>query len=109
MAKSKGKGNKAHSAAVNRIARRYGGRVSLDGDPDVVAPAVAIEVETSATIRQGIRRLSDIAGPTFVAVTNKEAIVEALRQSHGTNVGVMDAQGEIVKQSQPPLENNVAE
>jgi hypothetical protein len=99
-----GTGNKAHTATANRIARRYGATVNGDGNPDILAPSVAIEVETSATLRGAIRRLKNAAGPAFVAVTNKEAISDALRFAHGTTVGVMDPHGEIIRQSQPPLE-----
>jgi hypothetical protein len=98
------KGNKAHTATANRIAKKFGTTVNGDGKPDVDTSIVVVEVETSATIRDGIRRLATAAKPAFVAVTNKEAIIDALRHTHGTNVGVMDPQGEIVKQSQPPLD-----
>ena len=101
---AKAKGNKAHTATANRIAKRFGTTVSDDGQPDVQTPEVTIEIETSATIRDAVRRLSNTDRPAFVAVTNKEALVDALRYAHGTTVGVMDSRGEIVKQSQPPLE-----
>lgn len=98
-----GKGNKAHTATANRIARRYGGTVSVDGSPDIQTAELIVDVETSATVRKGVQRLNAADRPAFVAVTNKEAILEALRYTQGTTVGVMDPHGEIVKQSQPPL------
>jgi hypothetical protein len=78
--------------------------VGSDGQPDVQTTELTIEVETSATILAAIRRLKSVEGPAFVAVTNKEAIAEALRHAYGTSVGVMDPYGTIVKQSEPPLE-----
>ena len=100
-----GKGNKAHTATANRIARRYGCSVNVDGSPDIQAAELVVEVETSATVRKAIQRLQNFDRPAFVAVTNKEAILEALRYAQGTTVGVMDPHGEIVKQSQPPWGN----
>jgi hypothetical protein len=78
--------------------------VNSDGNPDIVTPGVVIEVETSATLRNAIRRLKNSTGPAFVAVTNQEALSDALQFSQGTTVGVMDPHGEIIRQSQPPLE-----
>jgi hypothetical protein len=103
------KGNKAHTAAANRIAKRFGTTASDDGSPDVQTHEVTIEVETSATIRAAIRRLKDADRPAFVAVTNKEALVDALRYAHGTSVGVMDPHGEIVRQSEPALGQHASE
>jgi len=103
-AKRMGRGNKAHTATANRIARRYGGTASVDGSPDIQTADLVVEVETSATVRKTVQRLQNSDRPTFVAVTNKEAILEALRYAQGTTVGVMDPHGDIIKQSQPPLE-----
>lgn len=97
------KGNKAHTAVANRIAKRFATTVS-DRSPDIQTAGVTIEVETSATIRDAVRRLKNADRPAFVAVTNKEAIADALRYAHGTSVGVMDPQGQIVRQAEPPLE-----
>jgi hypothetical protein len=101
---AKKKANKAHAVAANRIAKRYGTTVSENGQPDVQTPAVTIEIETSPTIREAVRRLTNADRPAFVAVTNKEALADALRYAHNTTVGVMDSHGAIVKQSHPPLE-----
>ena len=96
--------NKAHTATVRRVAQRYHASINTQGNPDVSNGKLVVEVETSATISRGIKVLTDIAGPVFVAVTNREALVEALRKASRTRVGVMDPQGEIVKQSDPPFE-----
>ena len=92
--------NKAHTAAVRRIARRYGAAPpnGKPGDsPDVVAGDMKIEVETSATLSAGIARLLTLTGPRFIAVTNKESLAEALALTADTGIGVMDGQGEIVR------------
>jgi hypothetical protein len=50
--------NKAHTATVRRICERYGG-VSGDGAGiDIVTAELRIEVETWATLAEGIGRLS---------------------------------------------------
>ena len=91
--------NKAHTATANRIARRYRTTYN-DGDGvDVQTDSMNIVVETSASILEGIKKLRGLSGKLYVAVTNREALAEALRQTEGTAVGVMDPQGEVVRDS----------
>jgi len=88
--------NKAHSATVRRIKDRYGG---VSGDAygiDIVAEELRIEVETSATLGGGVDRLSALDGVRYIAVTNKEAIHDALRLVDGTGIGVMDGHGNVL-------------
>jgi hypothetical protein len=35
----------------------------------------------------------------YVAVTNRESLDDALKQTEGTGIGVMDPQGEIVRET----------
>lgn len=91
--------NKAHVTTVNRILKRYGGRFNLVEGPDVVTPEMAIEVETPATLRRGVRQLKSLTGPSYLAVTNREGLADALHLTRNTHIGVMDAHGEIVKPS----------
>jgi hypothetical protein len=93
------RGNKAHATTVNRIVRRYRGKPGLDLSVDVQTPEGIIEVETEATISRGIRRLKTFRGPVYLAVTNREALPEALRATDGSRIGVMDPQGNIVRPS----------
>jgi hypothetical protein len=100
--------NKAHTAAVRRIAARYG--VDLDGaDPTkpsygqadraallLQSDSGTIAVETSATLESSISHLKVIAGRRYIAVTNKETLAEAQRLVIGSGIGVMDSRGEIV-------------
>jgi hypothetical protein len=92
-----GRVNKAHTATVNRIIRRYAGASAWDINVDVRTADAIIEVETEATIQRGVRRLKTFEGPVYLAVTNREALPEALRVTNGSHVGVMDPQGNIVK------------
>jgi hypothetical protein len=94
------RGNKAHATTVNRIVRRYSGKLGLELRVDVEVPEGIIEVETEATISRGIRHLKKFRGPVYLAVTNREALPEALRATTGSRIGVMDPQGNIVKPSQ---------
>jgi hypothetical protein len=95
--------NKAHTAAVHRIATRYRGAVrqlSAGGhggdNPDILLPDGRIDVETSATLADRIASLKSVTGRRFVAVTNKESLAEAVRLATGTGIGVMDSHGEVV-------------
>jgi hypothetical protein len=91
--------NKAHTAVLRRIATRYQGILGQDGQPDVTAGEMLIEVETAATLPQGIARLLPLSGRRYVAVTNREALDEALRLTEGTGLGVMTPQGDILREA----------
>jgi hypothetical protein len=88
--------NKAHTATVRRIATRLGVEPSSDGHPDIATPEMVVEVETSATLADGVARLRTRRGRRFVAVTNREALSEALELVAGTGIGVMNPQGDVV-------------
>ena len=89
--------NKAHTAVVRRILERYGG-VSGDAQGvDIAANGLLIEVETTATLAEGFARLKELEGIRYVAITNKEAIEEALRLVKGTGIGVMDSHGNVLQ------------
>ena len=88
--------NKAHAATLRRIKDRYGGDSGHADGVDIVSGELRIEVETTATLAEGIARLSALSGLRFIAVTNKEAIGEALRLAAGTGIGVMDSHGEVL-------------
>ena len=92
-----GKGNKAHTATANRIARRYGVEFNPQDGPDIRCDGFTVEVETTATLDESIQRLRQSDGSVYIAVTNKEAVQEALRLTQDSHIGVMDPQGEIVK------------
>ena len=96
--------NKAHTATVNRIAKRYQATVNSNGNPDIHSDRLTVEVETTATLAAGIDNLLEIDGPVFVAVTNREALEDALHRASRTRVGVMDPKGDIVQQSDPPFD-----
>jgi hypothetical protein len=89
--------NKAHTAVLRRIAARYQGTIGQDSQPDVSAGDLSIEVETAATLPEGIARLVLLTGRRYVAVTNREALDEALRLTAGTGLGVMTPHGDIVR------------
>jgi len=91
--------NKAHVTTVNRILKRYGGQFNVVDGPDVVTPEMAIEVETPATLRRGVRQLKTLTGPSYLAVTNREGLADALHLTRNTHIGVMDPRGDIVKPS----------
>jgi hypothetical protein len=93
------KPNKAHTATLNRVAQRYGGRQAPSEPYDVVTPTMVIEVETTATVAATVARLEQATKPAYVAMTNREGVKEALRLAATSPVGVMDPHGEIVKRA----------
>lgn len=92
--------NKAHTATINRIARRYGVSIPPENRSELQTPHGLVEIETAATVGRRIRLLKKHDGPVYVAVTNKEALSDALRAASGTRIGVMDPQGNIVKMAE---------
>ncbi len=91
--------SKSHKTTANRIAKKLGTEYNSEKGVDIVAPKIAVEVETEGTIRDGIRQLQGYRKPVYIAGTNKQAVQEALEASDGTTVGVMDNQGNIIKRS----------
>jgi len=94
-----GKQGKAHTATVNRLAKRFSANKHVDDPdtPDLLAEHLAIEVETAATLVEGVDRLQRVSdGRAYVAVTNREALLEGRRAVHNTGVGLMDPNGEII-------------
>ena len=91
--------NKAHTATANRIAQVFGATYNPGDGFDIQFDGVVIEVETTATVEDGIARLANAPGRVYVALTNKDGVREALKLAQGTRVGVMDPQGGIVKES----------
>ena len=90
--------NKAHAAVVRRLIERYGVGDFTSNGFDVHADDLTIEVETSATLRDGLRKLQGAGGRRFLAVTNREAIEDALAITDATDIGVMDPWGNIVRE-----------
>jgi hypothetical protein len=89
--------NKAHTATLRRLATRYG--VKAGPAFDLSGDGLIIEVETAATVADGIRRLQQAAGRRFVAMTNRESIGDALVLTRATEIGVMSPQGDVVKEA----------
>ena len=92
--------NKAHTATVNRLVERLGGRLNSSGDIVAVDGAdgeMTIAVATSATVAESVARLANRPGMNYVAMTNREGVRDAVRAAEGTRVGVMRPDGAIVR------------
>ena len=90
--------SKSHKTTSNRIAKKYGveynnGKVLISNPSEQLSklkpPIMLVMPQVSLRHR----------GPTYIAGTNKEAVQKALDATKGTTIGVMDNQGNIVKQS----------
>ena len=90
--------NKAHAAVVRRLIERYGtpGAGNSNGF-DVHIGDLIIEVETTATLLDAVEKLRLASGRRFIAVTNREAISDALAVTGKTDIGVMDPWGEVLR------------
>jgi hypothetical protein len=89
--------NKAHTATLHRLATRYG--VQAGPSFDLSGDGLIIEVETAATVAEGVRKLQQAAGRRFVAMTNQESIHDALLLTRATEIGVMNPRGDVVKEA----------
>ena len=89
--------NKAHTATANRIARRYQAEFNQGEGYDIQTPEMVVEVETTATMVDAMQRLEGQAGQVYIALTNKDAVTEALRVLPENRVGIMDPYGNIVR------------
>ena len=95
--------NKAHAAVVRRLFERYCAGKPSSNEFDIHLDDLIIEVETSATLAHGLERLREASGRRFLAVTNREALDEALSLTDSTGVGVMDPWGDIVREPSVPV------
>jgi hypothetical protein len=89
--------NKAHAATVRRLADRYGVRAGQVFD--LAGEDLIIEVETAATVADGVRKLLHAGGRRFVAMTNQESIQDAVLLTTATEIGVMGPRGDVVKEA----------
>jgi hypothetical protein len=90
-------GNKAHAATLRRLADRYG--VQAGQAFDLAGEGLIIEVETAATVADGVRKLAHARGRRFVAMTNQESIHDAVLLTMSTEIGVMGPRGDVVKEA----------
>ena len=91
--------SRKHRQTAERIAAKKRTSYNPDKGVDIVTPTQAIEVETSETVRGGIRQLQGHRRSAYIAGVDKAAVEAALDVTEGTTVGVMDKDGNIVKRS----------
>jgi hypothetical protein len=91
--------NKAHAAVVRRLNERYGSGVENSNGFDVHIGDLIIEVETTATLREAVEKLRLASGRRFIAVTNREALEDAVAMTGNTDIGVMDPWGDVVREA----------
>lgn len=89
--------NKAYTATINRLTQRYHGTATDEGE--IVTDDFTVMVTTTATVAAAVEMLSHRPGKVYIAMTNREGLREGLRGVEGTHVGVMQPDGEVVKES----------
>lgn len=90
---------RAHDKVARRIALREGARYNRGQGPDVNTTRRAVEVETAGSVRDGIRQLQGFRKPVYLAGVDSKATRAAIKATKGTTVGVMNAQGRVVRSS----------
>jgi hypothetical protein len=91
--------NKAHAAVVRRLMERYGASLASHNGFDLNVGELVVEVETTPRFLEAIEKLRLAPGRRFLAVTNREALQDAVTATAGTGIGVMDPWGEIVTEA----------
>ncbi len=88
-----------HDTVANRLAKKEDTEYNRGQGPDVNTSKRAIEVESERTVRDGLRQLQGFHKPVYIAGSNPQATKNALEETKGTTVGVMNSQGKILKPS----------
>ena len=88
-----------HDRVARRIAQQHDAEYNQGAGADIQAEGCAIEVETMETVGDAARQLSGYRKPVFVAGTSQKAVDMAVEHYEGTSIGVMDGEGNIVKES----------
>lgn len=88
-----------HDEVAKHIAKKLGVDYNRGKGADVKSRKTAVEVETENTINDAKRQLQGHRKPVYVAGTTKKAVEKAKKAMKGTTIGVMDADGKIVKRS----------
>jgi hypothetical protein len=91
-----------HDAIAQRIATMKGVRYNQGKGPDIITPREAIEVETVNTIADARRQFQGYRRPVYVAGADDVATQAALEHYKGTDIGVMDPFGNILRDSKRP-------
>lgn len=89
----------SHTRAAKAIARKYYTEYNRGEGPDVETYRVVVEVETPATVEGGMDQLRGYQKAVYIAGSNQEAVEKASEVTEGTTVGVMDKDGNVVRQS----------
>ncbi len=93
MAKSK------HDQTAEKLAKKERTQYNRGQGADIQGGRRVIEVETEATVRDGLRQLQGYQKPVYIAGADEEATQAALKATKGTTVGVMDDKGNVVRSS----------
>ena len=91
--------SKEHKTTATRIARLMGAEYNPRKGADIRMPGCTVEVETPDTVSASVKQLQGRRGEVYIAGTNREAVVKALKHTENTTIGVMDSWGNIVKPS----------
>jgi len=91
--------NRSKKITANRIASKFKTNYIPGPGPDIKCSKAIIVVETEETLSEATRKLSGYRVPVYVAVTNNKSLFSAIEKYAHTTIGVMDSQGDIVKES----------
>jgi hypothetical protein len=88
-----------HDKVAKQFAKREGTEYNKGPGADIQSPRRAIEIETPDTLGDAGRQLRGYKKPVYVVPTETKAVPDAVKRYKGTQIGVMNPQGKILKRS----------
>ncbi len=88
-----------HDEVANRIATKFDTFYNRGYGPDIFNRKIVIEVVLANTIKNAFELLKGWEKPVYMAGATQLAIKKAIEAVKGTNIGVMDQNGKIIKRS----------
>ena len=88
-----------HDETAIRIAKKFQTFYNRGCGPDVFTDNIVVEVVLANSIKNAFKKLKGWQLPVYMAGSTKKATEKARIATKGTNIGVMDQNGKILKRS----------
>ena len=88
-----------HDVTAIQIAKKFDTSYNRGCGPDVFTDKIVVEVVSGNSIKDAFKKLNGWQLPVYMAGATEKAIERARLATKGTNIGVMDQNGKIIKRS----------
>ena len=90
---------KVHDIVAHKIAKKFNTYYNIGHGPDIHKFPMVVEVVMAGEIEKGLQTIKRFEGPAYIAGATALAVDRAKIATRGSNIGVMDQFGRIVKRS----------